>query len=234
MSIVLPYLTSLPTQADTREAVGERFSAAAMRDARDRSMAAVRRIAALVQPGMTEADAIEAGEGVLRKMEAERSWHPVIVRFGEGTLKTFRQRSDPSKRLQRDDIFFIDIGPVWGGHEADAGDTFVVGDDAAMLACAEAARAIWQAVADHWRSTGSSGQDLYRLAAECAEARGWRLNLDIRGHRVSDYPHAVHRGGDLGDLERHPVDGLWILEIQIAHPARPFGAFFEDLLTDGG
>ena len=27
-----------------------------------------------------------------------------------------------------------------------------------------------------------------------------------------------------------PVEGLWILEIQIAHPTRPFGAFYEDLL----
>ena len=27
-----------------------------------------------------------------------------------------------------------------------------------------------------------------------------------------------------------PADGLWILEIQIAHPTRPIGAFYEDLL----
>ncbi|RMQ89333.1 hypothetical protein ALP97_02529 [Pseudomonas salomonii] len=33
------------------------------------------------------------------------------------------------------------------------------------------------------------------------DAMGWRLNLDIKGHRVSDFPHAIHRGGDLGDFE---------------------------------
>jgi hypothetical protein len=59
---------------------------------------------------------------------------------------------------------------------------------------------------------------------------GWTLNLDIKGHRVSDFPHAIYRGGDLGDLDQYPNGGLWILEIQIAHMERPFGAFYEDLL----
>lgn len=52
----------------------------------------------------------------------------------------------------------------------------------------------------------------------------------IKGHRVSDFPHAIYRGGDLGDLAAYPNTGLWILEIQIAHPDRPFVAFHEDLL----
>lgn len=60
---------------------------------------------------------------------------------------------------------------------------------------------------------------------------GWQLNLDIKGHRVSDFPHAIHRGGDLGDFEHCPNAGLWILEIQIAHPNKPYGAFYEDLLA---
>ncbi len=59
---------------------------------------------------------------------------------------------------------------------------------------------------------------------------GWRLNLDIKGHRVCDFPHAIYRAGSLGDFGQCPATGLWILEIQIAHPTRPFGAFHEDLL----
>ncbi|MFP3748232.1 (Fe-S)-binding protein, partial [Achromobacter sp. SIMBA_011] len=34
----------------------------------------------------------------------------------------------------------------------------------------------------------------------------------------------------LGDFDACPNAGLWILEIQIAHPTKPFGAFYEDLL----
>jgi len=41
----------------------------------------------------------------------------------------------------------------------------------------------------------------------------------------------VHKGGDLGDFEAEPNAGLWILEIQIAHPTEAYGAFYEDLLA---
>ncbi len=77
---------------------------------------------------------------------------------------------------------------------------------------------------------GLSGQALYALAGERAASMGWRLNHAIKGHRVSDFPHALHKGGDLGALETRPAAGLWILEIQLAHPSEPFGAFYEDLL----
>lgn len=230
MSDAAPHPSSPADAIDRREAVGTRFSRAAMQTARHRSVAAVQAIADAIEVGMSEAEAGELGLGILHLMGMERSWHPVIVRFGAGTLKTFRQRSAPGTRLRQDDIFFVDIGPVWAGHEGDAGDTFVVGTDPEMRACADAARALWHDVAAHWRATGCTGQALYRHAAQLAHARGWALNLDIQGHRVGDYPHAVHRAGDLGALDRPPASGLWILEIQIAHPRRPFGAFFEDLL----
>jgi hypothetical protein len=72
---------------------------------------------------------------------------------------------------------------------------------------------------------------LYAYAAERAEAMGWRLNLDIKGHRVCDFPHAIYQAGKLADFGLCPSTGLRVLEIQIAHPTRGFGAFFEDLLV---
>jgi hypothetical protein len=85
-------------------------------------------------------------------------------------------------------------------------------------------------VATTSRHEGLSGRALYAFAQQRAQAMGWRLNHAVKGHRVSDYPHAIHQGGDLGELDRAPAGGLWILEIQIAHPNHPFGAFYEDLL----
>jgi len=32
-------------------------------------------------------------------------------------------------------------------------------------------------------------------------------------------------------IDQSIPSGLWILEIQIAHPSEPFGAFYEDLLA---
>ncbi len=219
--------------ASSREAVGSAFSRPAMIKARDLTFEAVRRIAAGVRPGITEGRAHDMALEVLQAMGMDRLWHRTVIRFGAGTLETFHAASRPDYVLAADDIFFVDLGVVWDGHEGDAGDTFVVGADAEMHACAEAARSLWRDVADRWRSEGMSGEALYAYAAARAEAMGWRLNWEVKGHRVSDFPHAIYKAGALGDFEACPTTGLWILEIQIAHPTRPFGAFFEDLLIEG-
>lgn len=219
---------------DRREAHGPAFSLEAMQYARSRSWAAVREIAAAVRPGLEEGEARNIASQVLKGLGMDRIWHPSIVRFGPNTLKTFKEPSDPKTVLGESDIFFVDIGPVWRGHEGDAGDTFVVGEDAQMHACAEAARTLWHEVSARWRQDALAGTALYRFAAERAAAMGWRLNLDIKGHRVCDFPHAIYRAGNLGDFGLCPATGLWILEIQLAHPTRPFGAFYEDLLIASG
>jgi len=215
-----------------REAVGEAFFLPAMVKARDLTFEAVRRIAAAVTPGMTEGRSHEVADEVLAAMGMERLWHKNVIRFGPSTLETFFGDFQPDYVLQPNDIFYVDLGVVWDGHEGDAGDTFVVGDDAEMHACAQAARTIWHEVAARWRDEGLSGPALYDFARERTEAMGWRLNWEVKGHRVSDFPHAIHKGGKLGDFGATPAPGLWILEIQIAHPTRPIGAFYEDLLYE--
>jgi Xaa-Pro aminopeptidase len=184
-----------------------------------------------MRPGISEDEAKAAAGEVCRELGCERLWHPLIIRIGTNTTKTYRQRSDPNVRLGENDSYFIDLGLVFDGHEGDVGDTFVVGHAPQRQACADAARALFGEVAEAWRVHGLSGQALYAFAGERAEAMGWRFNHAIKGHRVSDFPHSIHKGGDLGDLEALPSSGLWILEIQIAHPTEPFGAFYEDLLT---
>jgi hypothetical protein len=71
---------------------------------------------------------------------------------------------------------------------------------------------------------------LYDFAAAEARAMGWELNLDMSGHRLADFPHAVLHKGALAEAPFAPSPGLWVLEIQIRHPDRPFSAFYEDLL----
>lgn len=215
-----------------REAVGDRFSLPAMVRARDLTFEAVRRIAQRIEPGVTEGRGAEIAKEVLKAMGMDRIWHRNVIRFGPDTTKTFFGDFSPDYVLQRDDIFYVDLGVVWDGHEGDAGDTFVVGDDADMHACAQAARDIWADVATEWRDRGLTGDGLYRFARTRAEAKGWRLNGSVKGHRVSDFPHAIHKGGKLGEFDGVPVSGLWILEIQIAHPTRAIGAFYEDLLIE--
>lgn len=212
------------------EAVGAKFSLPAMVRARDMTFEAVRRIADAIEPGMTEGRAHEVADEILAGMGMERLWHRNVIRFGPDTTKTFFGEFSPDYVLKADDIFYVDLGVVWDGHEGDAGDTFAVGNDPDMAACCQAARDLWAEVADRWRTEGLSGQALYEFAKARAEAMGWRLNWEVKGHRVSDFPHRIYQAGALGDFAASPATGLWILEIQIAHPTRPIGAFYEDLL----
>ena len=219
------------TIAHNKQAVGESFDLHKMQYARDKTFVAVNAIAEQIKPGMTEFEARDLAKQTLAQMGMDRIWHQVLVRFGVNTLKKFNEPSETNPVLQANDIYFIDLGVVWDGHEGDAGATFTVGDDAEMSACAQACKAIYDEVEAHWRTTRCSGKALYDFAEQVAVKHGWRLNVEIRGHRVSDFPHAIYKAGDLGDFENVPETGLWILEIQIAHPSKPYGAFYEDLLV---
>lgn len=214
-----------------KEAVGEAYNIESMKYAQSMTWCAIEQLSAQIHPGMLESEAVALGKQVLVELGMQRIWHPMLIRFGANTLKTFKQRSEGDPVLGEDDIYFIDMGAVWQGHEGDAGATFVTGSDPHMKACAEAAKTLFDQVEARWKGEQVAGPELYRYAEAQANAMGWNLNLDIKGHRVSDFPHAIHRGGDLGDFEQHPGAGLWILEIQIAHPDKPYGAFYEDLLV---
>lgn len=212
------------------EAVGRRYDRAMMLEARRRTRAAMAEIASQIGPGMAEEAAFELTRQVLRDNGLLRGWHAIHVRFGSNTLKNFGEPSDPGVVLGADDIFFIDIGPVWRDWEADAGDTWVVGGDAEMLRIGRDVRDVFTEVQRHWREHRLTGEALYRQAVAEAEDRGWRLNLDMSGHRLADFPHAALHKGALAEATFTPSPDLWMLEIQIRHPTRPFSAFYEDLL----
>ncbi|MBU6960873.1 M24 family metallopeptidase [Pseudomonas sp. CVAP len=214
-----------------KEAVGLAYSLEGMLHAKRKTWEAIEEMASRIKPGMLESEALQMGLEVLTGLGMDRIWHPTKIRFGENTLKTFKQPSSGDPVLGENDIFFIDLGVVWDRHEGDCGATFTTGNDPEMQACAAAAKTLFDQVHDYWRTHQVAGPELYRYAEEQASVMGWVLNLDIKGHRASDFPHAIYRAGDLGNFDACPNVGLWILEIQLAHPTRPFGAFYEDLLA---
>ena len=231
MAIALSLIISMENMmTHNKQAVGSNFDLQKMHIARDKTFEAVHAIAQQITVGMSETDARELAKDILVEMGMDRIWHQLLVRFGTNTLKKFNEPSAGNPILQTNDIFFIDLGVVWDGHEGDAGATFTVGDDADMIACARGCQIIYDEVEAHWRASRCSGRALYEYAEQVATKHGWRLNVEIRGHRVSDFPHAIYKAGNLGDFEGVPQLGLWILEIQIAHPTKPYGAFYEDLL----
>jgi len=211
------------------ERVGPRFSMQGMLEARRRSIDAVNAVATMLRPGMRTAEAVAMIDAHLRAMGAAYNWHPTYVRFGPDTLNTWHRPADRERRLQADDIAVIDIGPVWDGHEGDYGDTFALSGDPDHQRCAQAARAVFDLARQAWLG-GMTGQALYEHAETLAQDFGCELVPEVPGHRVSEFPHALHGKHRLSDADFVPDHGIWVLEIQVRDRVRPIGAFFEDVL----
>ncbi|WP_031571836.1 M24 family metallopeptidase [Rheinheimera texasensis] len=210
--------------------VGAGFSLAAMQQAQQTALDCLHQIAARLEPGILEADAIAIAKAVLQQAGAEQHWHPPIIRFGHNTAKIYSEPSAPDSRLCENDIFFIDLGPVFAGHEADVGATFCVGNNPVHQHVQQAAHQVFALVAAHWRATGCSGASLYQVAADAAAQQGMVLNHQIKGHRVGDFPHKLYASGQLGGCEGEVRSGIWVLEIQLLDPASGYGGFVEQVL----
>ncbi len=224
-------MSDVAIQSDL-EKTGKAFSPEQMLMMRDKTRAAIHAIAARVTPGMIEEDAVAMAKDMLATQGMLRGWHDVYVRFGSNTTKTFGAASDPGVVLGEDDIFFLDVGPVWQQWEGDGGDTFVTGADKEMAHCAADARSLFHIVRKKWENDGWTGKELYDFADAKAREMGWALNLDLSGHRISDFPHAAIYDGPMATVDFHPAPLIWVLEIHLRHPQRNFGAFFEDMLLD--
>lgn len=211
---------------------GAAFAIEKMLAVRDVTRAAINEIASRCKPGMVEEDAVEMAKDILAGHGMVQGWHDVYVRFGSNTIKTFGAASDPGIVLGADDIFLIDIGPVFEKWEGDGGDTFTTGGNLSYAKCAEDARKLFHLVRKKWLSEKATGVVLYEFAAAEAARMGWELNLDLSGHRISDFPHASVYDGPMNTLDFTPSPLLWVLEIHIRSADMKFGAFYEDMLLD--
>ena len=156
------------------EGTGEKFSLDSLMDVRARTRKAVHLIADQVQPGMAEEEAKAIARDTLKELGMRRGWHHIIVRCGPNTTKDFMERSEPGVVLGEHDIFFVDIGPIYGDTEGDAGDTFVFGDDPDHLRAKKEVRLIWDQVRDTWFREGITGKELYDHAIDV----GGRLRVE--------------------------------------------------------
>jgi Xaa-Pro aminopeptidase len=210
--------------------VGAGFSLAAMQQAQHSALDCLQRIAAMLKPGIREADAVAIAMSVLHQAGAEQHWHPPIIRFGHNTAKIYSEPSAPDSRLGDNDIFFIDLGPVFSGHEADVGATFCLGNNPVHQRVQQAVHQVFAQVASYWRATGCSGAALYQIASDAAAQYGMVLNHQIKGHRVGDFPHKLYASGQLGGCEGEIRSGIWVLEIQLLDPESGYGGFVEQVL----
>ncbi len=211
------------------ENLGEEFNLEAYMLAQKKTKQVVLDFSKLLKPGMNDVETKELLEQTLSESGLQKKWHPSKMRIGPNTTKNFRENCIPHT-LAENDIFFVDIGPVYGNHEGDYGETFTIGSDPRLRKLAEAPQKIFISTQKVWKEKQLTGIELYKFAEQEARKLNLVLNSNMYGHRMGDFPHAVHSKATLGSVNFTPAPKLWILEIHLIDEELGLGSFFEDLL----
>jgi len=179
----------------------------------------------------------------LNKFGIETHWHKKIVRSGKNTLAIYPH--NPADRIiDKDDILFIDLGPIVEGYEADIGRTYVLGNDPQKLKLKNDVEAAWYEIQEWYQHhTILKASDLFQYAAEKAKEYGWEFGGEIAGHIVGKYPHEQPLDPQSLELDIHPENHNdiflpdvfgnkrhWILELQFTDREKEIGGYFEQLL----
>src|SRR6202041_4038852 len=83
----------------------------------------------MVSAGKLESELTEEIHALAQsRFGVSRHWHKRIARSGPNTLLTYYDEC-ADRRITKDDIVYLDFGPVFDEWEADFGRTFVVGSD---------------------------------------------------------------------------------------------------------
>ena len=211
------------------EGVGPHFDSEKYQQARRKTISVVKEVSSNVFLGMSEEEGAKLVEETLKKYGAEKKWHPTKFRIGKNTTKSFKEKSYPVS-LQENDLYYIDIGPVFNGHEGDYGETFIFGKNKDYERIILASKEIFHKTAKAFKERNLTGRDLYQYAFSLSHQYGYELIPTMKGHRLGDFPHGLFYKGGLSECDFSPKENLWILEILIKHPKQQFGAFYEDLI----
>ena len=173
----------------------------------------------------------------------EKYWHKRIVRAGTNTLKPY-DANPPDLILQKDDILFLDFGPVFENWEADFGRTYVIGNDPLKHKLKADIELAWYE-AKNWfsKQTKLTGAQFHQYIIELAKQYGYAYGGQLAGHLIGNFPHERLEPKNYG-LYVHPENPNdmflpdangnkrhWILEIHFVNTEKQFGGFFEQLLT---
>jgi Xaa-Pro aminopeptidase len=225
----------LKYSSDGTEGVSAGFKEDCLLQAREKSWHALQEISKRLQPGINEFEAIHLASDILRELGCDKSWHRPVIRFGSNTIQPFSTPPDKERVLKEEDIFYVDIGPVWKEadgleYEGDVGQTFSRGENSEFARCISTGKELHQRASEFWRFSRCSGDALYQWIEQETEKLGYGLVVEQAGHRIGDFPHKKFSRLSLKKVEFIPVPNLWILEVHLKDREGKYGAFFEDIL----
>ena len=173
----------------------------------------------------------------------KKYWHKRIVRCGENTLYPYNENPE-NLILKKDDILFLDFGPIFEEWEADFGRTYVVGNNPLKKKLKNDIEKAWYEGKKHFNSkTKITGAQLYSYCNGLAKKYGWEFGGEIAGHIIGQYPHEKLEKEDktnyihpenhtnMFDLNKEGEKKNWILEIHFVDKEKEIGGFFEQLLA---
>jgi len=197
----------------------------------------------LIVPGKSEQELTEEIVKLASDLFGiEQYWHKKIVRTGANTLQPY-SGNPPDLVIQKDDILFLDFGPIFEGWEADLGRTYVIGNNPLKLKLKRDVEVAWHEAKTWYAEQDSlTGAAYFKYITELAKRYGWEFGGEIAGHIVGHFPHEQLKPGDLG-LDIHPDNHgdilqpdkqgnsrHWILEIQFVNRVNNIGGYFEQLI----
>lgn len=198
----------------------------------------------MIVPGKSESQLIEEVVQLAHSnFGIMQYWHKKIVRAGINTLSPFNG-NPPDRVIEKDDIVILDLGPIFEGHEADLGRTYVIGNNPLKLKIKRDTETAWQEARDWYFGQSSlTGAEFFNYVTGLAKQYGYEYGNEIAGHITGPFPH--EQPDDPADLclDIHPdnhksillpdKDGHarhWILEIHFVDRINNIGGFFEQLL----
>jgi len=197
----------------------------------------------LIQPGKLESELSEEIHRLAReRYGVRRHWHKRIARAGPNTLLGYYEESQ-DRRIEADDVVFLDFGPVFESWEADFGRTYALGSDPDKHRLVSDIGAAFRRGKELYERTPDlTAGALYDFVSGLATTSGWEFGAATAGHLIGHFPH--ERSPDSKRFQVRSGNGLrlrepddsgnprhWILEIHFVDRARGFGGFFEELLT---
>lgn len=173
----------------------------------------------------------------------KKHWHKRIVRAGANTLHPYDE-NPPDLAIQKDDIVFLDFGPIFEEWEADYGRTYVIGTDPLKLKLQQDIETAWQECRDYFFTQKNiTGAQYYDYCVAKAKDYGWEYGGPIAGHLIGHFPHEqlekenkrnyIHPENheDMLALDTSGKKREWILEIHFVDRDQEIGGFFEQLLV---
>ena len=174
----------------------------------------------------------------------KKYWHKRIVRAGENTLLPY-QENPINKTIKKNDILFLDFGPVFEDWEADIGRTFTIGDDEKNRKLKNDIEIAWQEGKEYFEKNKGTitGAEFYTFTSKLAQKFGWEYGNEHCGHLIGNFPHEKLQGEEItnyihpnnhqlmSDHDKYGNQRYWIYEIHFIDKKEKIGGFFEQLLS---